>query len=162
MKGNRVKSITAIVLDVDGVLTDGRLYYDASGECIKTFHAHDGAGIVSWIRSGGKIALLSGRNTPIVARRAANLGIEDVLQGHEEKEPAFESLLKRWGISARQVCYVGDDLPDIPVMRQCGFAVAVANALPEVKAAAKYVTKLPGGSGAVRETIDLLMKKETG
>ncbi|MCG3138744.1 MAG: 3-deoxy-D-manno-octulosonate 8-phosphate phosphatase KdsC [Phycisphaerae bacterium] len=154
------RDIQALVLDVDGVLTDGRLYYGEQGEQIKVFHVLDGAGIVEWIRRGLKLAILSGRNSPIINRRAQDLGITEVIQGALEKLEPFRQLIDRWGLAPQQVAYIGDDWPDIPPMQQCGFAVAVQNALPEVKQASKLVTRASGGAGAVREAIDYLLSQK--
>lgn len=149
--------IRAIVLDVDGVLTDGRLYFTAAGESMKAFYVQDGTAIKAWQHSGRQLAFLSGRESPVVEARAKDLGVSCVVQGRVDKLEPFRELVSSWSLRPEQVCYVGDDTPDIPPMRACGFAVAVANAVPEVKKYAQYVTAVAGGAGAVREIIDHLL-----
>jgi len=152
-----LQTIRAIVLDVDGVLTDGRLYFAESGEALKVFSVHDGTAIKAWRRHGGRVAFLSGRSSPIVERRAEELGVDRVIQGQDEKLEPFRQLVESWSLDPEQVCYVGDDSADVPPMRASGFAVAVANAVPEVKQHARYVTTARGGAGAVREVVDYLL-----
>jgi 3-deoxy-D-manno-octulosonate 8-phosphate phosphatase (KDO 8-P phosphatase) len=156
----RFAAIELLVLDVDGVLTNGLITYTDAGHEIKSFHVRDGTGIKVWRLSGKRSAILTGRLSPIVNRRAAELGIDVVVQGHDKKWEAFGRILSETGLRADQVCMVGDDLPDLPVLRECGIGVAVANAAPELKAAAAYVTSLPGGDGAVREVIEWLMRSQ--
>ncbi len=151
-------SITLLVLDVDGVLSDGRIVLDARGSEIKTFHCLDGQGIKYWLRAGRRAALLSGRASKAVTRRAAGLGVKAVYMGVKDKLPVFEKILKRFRASAENACYMGDDLVDIPAMARAGFAVAPANAVDEVKRVAHYVTAADGGAGAVRETIERILK----
>jgi 3-deoxy-D-manno-octulosonate 8-phosphate phosphatase (KDO 8-P phosphatase) len=158
MTPDRFARIELLVLDVDGVLTDGRVVYTANGDEIKSFHVRDGSGLKFWRQSGKKIAILSGRTSPAVDRRAAELGITTVVQGVGEKLPAFRRILSDLGLRPDQACAVGDDLPDLPVLRHCGLGVAVADAVPELKAAAAYVTAVPGGHGAVREAVEWLMR----
>ncbi|HEX3150493.1 MAG TPA: HAD hydrolase family protein [Gemmataceae bacterium] len=150
--------IRLLLLDVDGVLTDGRVVYSDAGHEIKSFHVRDGSGLKYWRQSGGRTAILSGRSSAAVTRRAAELGIEPVVQGVDEKLPAFRRILNELGMQADQVCAIGDDLPDLPVLRQCGLPVAVADAAPEVRQLARFVTSTPGGHGAVREAIEWLMR----
>lgn len=152
-----IRNIQGMVLDVDGVLTDGRLYFAEAGEVTKAFHVHDGTAIKNWQRRGRKIAFLSGRSSPIVAARARDLGVVDVVQGREDKLEPFLELVKAWSLTPEQVCYVGDDTADLPPMRASGFAVAVANAASDVKAIADHVTLACGGAGAVREIVDYLL-----
>ncbi len=151
--------IRAIVLDVDGVLTDGRLHLTESGEAVKVFYVQDGSAIKRWLSGGRQLAWLSGRSSPIVADRAAELGVVTVHQGIEDKLPVWLDIISAWNIPAEQVCCVGDDIADIPLLDHCGYAVAVANAVPAVKRHADYVTVASGGRGAVREVIDLLHEK---
>jgi len=151
-------AIEMLVLDVDGVLTDGRLIIHSDGTESKHFHTHDGHGIRLWLRAGLKVALLSGRACPAVERRAEQLGIPHVLLDRHFKRPALEELLQEVRLTAAQVAYIGDDLPDLPVMRHVGFGVAVANAVAEVKEQADYVTARSGGRGAVREVIEHILK----
>jgi 3-deoxy-D-manno-octulosonate 8-phosphate phosphatase (KDO 8-P phosphatase) len=150
--------IQLLLLDVDGVLTDGRVVYTDAGQEIKAFHVRDGSGLKYWRRSGRRVAILSGRSSPAVTRRAAELGIDPVIQGADEKLPALRRILSETGLRPDQVCAVGDDLPDLPVLTRCGLAVAVADAVPEIRAAAHWVTTAPGGQGAVREAIEWLMR----
>jgi 3-deoxy-D-manno-octulosonate 8-phosphate phosphatase (KDO 8-P phosphatase) len=158
MTPDRFARIELLVLDVDGVLTDGRVVYTANGDEVKSFHVRDGSGLKFWRQSGKKVAILSGRASPAVDRRAAELGITTVVQGVGEKLPAFRRILNDLGLRPDQACAVGDDLPDLPVLRHCGLGVAVADAVPELKAAAAYVTTVPGGHGAVREAVEWLMR----
>lgn len=155
----RARGVKLIVLDVDGVLTDGRLYYGESGEIIKAFDVRDGYGLKQWHDSGGRTAIISGRNSKIVEHRAAELGIIYVHQGRDDKANAFNELLAEAKVSADECCFVGDDSLDVPVMREVRLAVAVADAHQDAKAAAHYVTRLGGGRGAVREVTDLLLRK---
>jgi 3-deoxy-D-manno-octulosonate 8-phosphate phosphatase (KDO 8-P phosphatase) len=154
----RFAAIELLVLDVDGVLTNGRITYTDAGHEIKSFHVRDGTGIKVWRLSGKRSAILTGRSSPIVNRRAAELGVDIVVQGTEKKLEGLRRILSETGLRADQACMVGDDLPDLPVLKECGIGVAVANAAPELKAAAAYVTSLPGGDGAVREVIEWLMR----
>jgi 3-deoxy-D-manno-octulosonate 8-phosphate phosphatase (KDO 8-P phosphatase) len=150
--------IRLLLLDVDGVLTDGRVVYTDAGQEIKSFHVRDGSGLKYWRQSGKRVAILSGRSSPAVTRRAAELGINPVVQGADEKLPAFQRILKETGLQADQVCAIGDDLPDLPVLQHSGLAVAVADAAAEVRRLAHFVTTVPGGQGAVREAIEWLMR----
>jgi 3-deoxy-D-manno-octulosonate 8-phosphate phosphatase (KDO 8-P phosphatase) len=154
---DRAARIELLLLDVDGVLTDGSIIYGEAIE-LKRFHVRDGSGLKFWRDSGKRAAILSGRSTPAVNRRAAELGIDPVIQGRSEKLPAFEELLACTGLDPAQVCAVGDDVPDLPVLRRCGLAIAVADSCAEVRVAADYITGPPGGRGAVRDAIEWLMK----
>jgi len=153
----RAKGIKLLVLDIDGVLTDGRLYYGATGETLKVFDVRDGYGLKRWHDFGGKSAIISGRNSPIVERRASELGISYVYQDRDDKARAFDELLSQTQVSADECCFVGDDSLDVPVMQQVRLAVAVADAHEDAKAAAHHVTQLGGGRGAVREVTDILV-----
>lgn len=150
--------IQMLVLDVDGVLTDGRLVINGDGSESKAFHTHDGHGIRLWQRAGLKVAFLSGRASEPTSRRAEQLGVEHVLQDCHYKLDAMKELLSHVNLSPQQVAYVGDDLPDLPVIIYVGFGIAVANAVAEVKQHADYVTSRPGGGGAVREVIEHILK----
>ena len=154
----RCNTIELILTDVDGVLTDGGVIFDNQGIEIKRFHARDGLGIKLWQRAGFPFGLITARTSHIVKLRAAELGIEHLRQGFEEKLPAAREIMQQLDIAAEQVCFIGDDLPDVAVMQAVGLGVAVADAVEEVKTAAGYVTKLNGGQGAVRETIELILK----
>lgn len=153
-----VNQIKLLVLDVDGVLTDGGLILHADGTESKRFDVQDGHRIKMWQRTGRQCALLSGRYTKATELRAQQLAIPYVLQDCKDKLPAFEDLLRRAGLEARETAYVGDDLPDLPVLRRVGFAAATANAVEEVRQAAHYVTQRPGGHGAVGEVIEVILK----
>jgi len=154
----RCSGIAMLVLDVDGVLTDGGIVYADNGVELKQFHVRDGSGLKIWQHAGKRAAIITGRTSPIVAVRAAELGIEPVYQGAMEKVPAYRRLLADAGLRPEQVCFVGDDVPDLPLLGSCGLAVAVADACLEVRAAAHYVTRARGGRGAVRETIELILR----
>ncbi len=154
----RFARIELLLLDVDGVLTDGSVTYTDDGHEIKSFHVRDGSGIKAWQRSGKRVAILSGRSSPAVIRRAKELGIGLVMQGADDKRVALRRILEETGLRADQVCAIGDDLPDLPVLIACGLGIAVADAAQELKDAAAFVTSLPGGRGAVREAIEWLMR----
>lgn len=150
-------AIRLLVLDVDGVLTDGRLYFGARGEALKVFHARDGYGIRSLIGVGVEVAVISARRSAAVSARCRELGIARVMQGAADKLAAFERLCQRAQVAARACACVGDDLPDVPLLAAVGLAFAVADAHPLARRAAHYVTALPGGMGAVREVCDRLL-----
>ncbi|MBN2270219.1 MAG: HAD hydrolase family protein [Sedimentisphaerales bacterium] len=150
--------IELLVLDVDGVLTDGSIIVNADGSEAKSFNVRDGHGIRLWQRAGFKTAIISGRSSPPTKIRAEQLEIEHVLEGCHYKLPALEKLLDELGLAPENVAYIGDDLPDLPVMRCVGFGAAVANADNELKEYADYVTARPGGAGAVREVIEYILK----
>jgi len=150
-------AIRLLVLDVDGVMTDGRLHYDASGESGKTFHARDGYGIKALLAAGIDVAVISGRESAAVSRRCKELGIRHLHQGIDDKAPVLAQLLAALDIPPRQCACVGDDRPDMPLLAQAGLAVAVADAHPEALAIAHRRTRLPGGAGAVREVCDWLL-----
>ncbi len=156
--GRAVNPIRLIMLDVDGVLTDGSLPYLSDGNEFKAFHVQDGSAIKLWQKCGGVAAIVSGRNLASVTHRAKGLGIEAVIQGVAEKVEAYESLLKRYGLSDAQVCVVGDDWMDIPPMRRSGYPIAVANAVAAVKRTARYVTRRRGGDGAIAEVVERLLR----
>ncbi len=153
----RARSIRLLVLDVDGVLTDGRLFISAAGEELKVFHVRDGAGLVAIQRAGITVAIISGRDSPAVTRRAAELGIRHVHQGVADKGALLDRLLVELGIAAEEAACVGDDTPDAPLLRRAGLAIGVADAHPALLAAAHWVTTSNGGQGAVREVCDLLL-----
>ena len=155
---SRARKITTVIFDVDGVLTDGSVIVDASGGEIKRFNVQDGTGIKYLERAGVRVVLRSGRDSRAVDARAGELGIEDVYQGYKDKVDAYGELKKLRGLGDGEIAYVGDDLPDIPVMRLAGLAVAVRNARPEVKSIAHVVTEAAGGFGAAREFAEWLLK----
>jgi len=154
----RASAIELLLLDVDGVLTDGGIFYTDAGTEAKRFHVRDGSGLKLWHAAGKRSAIVSGRSSVVVERRAAELGIRPVLQGRDDKLRAFAEVLAETGLRAEQVCAIGDDLPDLPVLRRCGLAVAVADACREVREGAHFVTSAPGGHGAVRDTVEWLLK----
>ncbi len=149
--------IRLVILDVDGVLTDGRLYFDAQGEALKVFHARDGHGLKLLQATGIQVAVISGRSSPAVTARCRELGIEAVEQGCEDKRVALERILRRFDVNTSETLCIVDDTTDLPLMLSVGYAVAVADAHPEVRAAAARTTQLPGGYGAVREVCDWLL-----
>ncbi|MFO0850819.1 MAG: HAD hydrolase family protein [Gemmataceae bacterium] len=155
---NQVSRIELLLLDVDGVLTDGSIVYTDGGEELKRFHVRDGAGLKLWRLAGMRAAIVSGRASAAVSRRAAELGIEPVLQGRDDKSAALDEVLAVTGLTADRVAAIGDDLPDLPVLTRCGVAIAVADACEEVRAAADRVTITPGGHGAVREAVEWLLR----
>jgi len=154
-----ISNIQLLILDVDGVLTDGGIIRDDTGQQIKRFHVRDGTGIVMWRRLNKDIAIITGKESEVVSHRAAELGIEHVYQNVANKLDAYKELLESLELNESQVAYVGDDLPDLPVMKRCAAPIAVADAAEEVRAVAKYVTKYPGGYGAVRDAIEWLCKE---
>jgi len=154
----RARAVRLAIFDVDGVMTDGTLYIGANGESFKAFNILDGYGVKLLQSAGVACAILSGRSSEAVARRAAELSIGHVVQGSADKVADFDKLLKRVCVDANACAFVGDDLPDLAVMKRCGLAVAVANAVPAVKESAHYVTRASGGRGAVREFCELLIE----
>jgi 3-deoxy-D-manno-octulosonate 8-phosphate phosphatase (KDO 8-P phosphatase) len=157
---DRCNAIELLVVDVDGVLTDGGIEYGSARDGVmelKRFHVRDGFALRAWERCGKKTGLITGRDSPIVVARAQEVGIGFVYQGATEKMPAYRRLLTETGVRAEAVCYIGDDLPDLPPLRHCGLAVAVADACPEARAEAHHVTRAAGGCGAVREVIAMIL-----
>ncbi len=152
--------IQLICLDVDGVLTDGGIYLDDRGVETKRFHVRDGLGLSIWRQLGGELAIITGRSGLAVRHRADELGIEHVFQGSTDKVADFGRLLNDLGLTASQAAMIGDDLPDLPVLRLCGYPMAVADAAREVREDAEYVTTRPGGLGAVREAVEHLLKAQ--
>lgn len=153
----KAQHIRLLALDVDGVLTDGRLYFSEAGDEIKTFDTQDGHGIKMLQSAGVQVAIITGRTTELVPRRARNLGIAHVQQGREDKLVALHELIATLGLGLDEVAYVGDDWPDLPAILAAGLGVAVANAHSELRQRADHVTTLAGGRGAVREVCDLLL-----
>lgn len=146
-----------VAFDIDGVFTDGRFYLSNDGIESKAFHTHDGFGVRQLIGAGVEVAVISGRESAAVEKRMNELGVRYVLQGSADKVAAFEALVEKLGISEAEAVYVGDDLPDLPLLRRVGFSVAVSNARDEVKVACDYTTDKAGGFGAVREVCDLVL-----
>lgn len=153
----RAARVKMMIFDVDGVLTDGGMYYDAQGEAIKRFDVHDGLGIKLLPEFGISTAIISARLSPITARRAQDLGISHVFQGAQEKDIAFAELLKQTGLTADECGYMGDDIIDLPLLKLVGFAVSVPNGSPEAQAQAHHVTSAAGGHGAARELCEFLL-----
>jgi 3-deoxy-D-manno-octulosonate 8-phosphate phosphatase (KDO 8-P phosphatase) len=151
-------AIEFLLLDVDGVLTDGRVHFDRDGQEYKSFHVHDASGIVYWHRRGGRSGLLSGRGGEVVERRAKELGIHEVMLRRIDKQNAFQELLQRLQLDPQRIAYVGDDLLDLPVLRAVGFAATVPEARPEVLAVAQFVARRPAGFGAVRDVVEELLR----
>jgi len=156
----RAKRIKLLLMDCDGVLTDGRLWLTADGDEQKTFHARDGQGISLCHHAGLKTGIISGRTSSAVERRAQDLKMSYVRQYAKDKVKALNEILAAAGVTADECAYIGDDVADIPVMQRVALAVAVADAVPETKQAAHYVTGLKGGHGAVREVCDLILKAQ--
>jgi 3-deoxy-D-manno-octulosonate 8-phosphate phosphatase (KDO 8-P phosphatase) len=158
---DRAADIRLLVLDVDGVLTDGRLLFTARGEEIKSFHVRDGAGIKQLMEHGVQVAVISGRESKAVERRMAELGISWVRQGVAHKAVVLRELLGILGLGPQALGVVGDDTPDLPMFEMARLAIAVADAHPSARAAAHHVTRTPGGAGAVREVCDLIIEAHT-
>ncbi len=154
----RAARIRLLVLDVDGVLTDGGLYFGAAGEDTKRFFVRDGLAVVAAQRAGLRVAVISGRASAAVTRRMAELGVREVHQGVADKAAAVEELMTRLGMRAAEVAVMGDDLPDLPAMRKAGLGLAPANGAPEVRRAAHWVARCRGGEGAVREAVEMLLR----
>jgi 3-deoxy-D-manno-octulosonate 8-phosphate phosphatase (KDO 8-P phosphatase) len=156
----RASRVRLLVLDVDGVLTDGTLYFSADGEELKAFNIQDGLG-VKLLRGGGvEIAIITGRRSAALERRAENLGVTRLMQGIEDKLAAFTELADGLGLTAERIGCVGDDLPDLPLLRRCALSVAVPEAPRRVRDAAHYVTRAGGGRGAVREVCELILEAQ--
>ena len=153
----RARRVRLMVFDVDGVLTDGRLWYGPRGEALKAFHTLDGHGLKMLAQSGITAAILSGRSSPAVALRAAELGLAHVLQGAQDKAAGFATLLARLGVAPAEAGCMGDDVPDLPVLERCGFACAPREAHASVLRAAHYVAAAPAGAGAAREVCEYLL-----
>jgi len=154
----RARGVGLAIFDVDGVLTDGTIYIGKRGEEFKAFNILDGHGLKMLQSAGVTCAILSGRSSEAVTRRAAELAVTHVVQGSADKVADFEKLTQRIGVDAQACAFVGDDLPDLAVMKRCGLAVAVANAVAAVKESAHYVTAAHGGRGAVREFCELVLE----
>ena len=154
----RCQDVELILSDVDGVLTDGGVIFNNEGIETKQFHIRDGLGIKLWQRAGYKFGIVTARNSHIVKVRSAELGIEIVRQGFEEKLSKVRGIIEQQGLQPEQTCFIGDDLTDLPAIKRMGFGVAVHDAAEEVREAAHFVTRLGGGRGAVRETIEFILK----
>lgn len=148
--------IKLLLMDCDGVMTDGRLYFGPTGEELKVFHARDGEGIAGWNKAGFRSGVISGRNSPMVEMRCGQLGMEFIFQGRKDKAAAFDEIIALSGAVPAETAFIGDDTPDIQVFERVGLAVAVADAHVSVRNAAHWVTASKGGRGAVREVIDMI------
>lgn len=155
-----MNNVKIVIIDVDGVLTDGKIMLDAKGNESKVFYVQDGTGITYLHRAGIKTAIISGRKSMAVEHRAKELCIEDVYQGVHNKIEAYENILKKHKIKDNETCYIGDDLIDLPILRRAGFSVSVPNASLEVKRNVSYVTNAPGGYGAIREVTEKILKSQ--
>lgn len=156
----RLKLVKLAIFDVDGVMTDGRIIYGDHGDELKHFDVQDGFGMAMLSRAGIRTAMITAKKSRINQRRAKELHVEKLYQNAKDKLKVYERALKKFKVSHEEVCYVGDDLIDLPVLSRVGFAVAVANAVEEVKQKAHYVTERSGGRGAVREVVDLILKTQ--
>ena len=153
----RARKVKLLLMDCDGVLTDGRLYYSANGEELKVFNVKDGQGLVSWHRAGYKSGIISGRNSEIVKNRATELGISYIKQNSHDKTQCFFEILEEEKISKNEIAFIGDDIGDIDLLKIVGFPVSVADAVEELNPFILYKTEAKGGYGAVRELTDLLL-----
>jgi 3-deoxy-D-manno-octulosonate 8-phosphate phosphatase (KDO 8-P phosphatase) len=156
----RARKIRLLVMDVDGVLTDGRMVLSDGGGELKMFHTHDGVGLALAHRAGLKTALVTGESSPIAKARGEKLGVGTVVLGARRKGDVVEALLAETGVPAEALAYVGDDLLDVPALERAGLAIAVADAVPDVRAIAHVVTKAAGGRGAVRECVELILRAQ--
>lgn len=156
----KINKVKLLIMDIDGVLTDGRIVLDARGEELKFFDVQDGFGIVLLREAGLKTAILSARSAPAVTARALDLKIDKVCQDAYPKLGVYEGLIRELGLKDEEVCFIGDDLPDLAVFKRVGFPVAVQNAVGEIKKHADYVTVREGGNGAVREVVELILKTQ--
>lgn len=153
----QARSLQLLICDIDGVFSDGRIYMGNHGEELKTFHTRDGFGVKALLNAGIEIAVITGRESQIVSDRMNSLGVKHIYQGQDNKLVAMNMLLDKLELKPEQVAYIGDDVIDLPVMRQCGLGIAVADAHPLVKKEANYITSIRGGFGAVRELADLIL-----
>ena len=158
---SKIKKIKCLIVDVDGVLTDGKIIIDHQGRETKEFDVQDGFGLVLMRRAGFKTAILSARSASCVTARAQDLNFDMICQDARPKISKYEEILKTFNLKDNEVCFIGDDLPDLQVLKRVGFSVSVPNGRQEVKKSADYITKLPGGSGAVREIVELILKTQT-
>ena len=156
----KAKRIKFLILDVDGVLTDGKIIYDSEGKEMKFFNVLDGLGIVLLRRAGIKTAIITAKTSKVVMRRSKDMQVFAVYQNVAKKEKTYKKILKKFKLTDSQVCFIGDELIDLPVLNRAGFSVAVSNAVPEVKRKADYITKRSGGEGAVREVIEIILKSQ--
>ena len=156
-QADKARAIKLVAFDIDGIMTDGRLYFSSLGDEIKAFNVKDGLGIKLLRQTGVEVAIITGRNAELVNRRAKDLKIEKLVQGREDKKVALQELVARTELTPEQVAYMGDDLPDLPAIRYAGLGVSVSDALPLVKEHADIITQSNGGDGAVRELCEMIM-----
>ena len=154
----KAEKVKFFITDVDGVLTDGRIIFTEQGDEIKLFHVHDGMGVKLGQKAGLKFAVITGRKSEIVARRAEELGVTEVYQGIEEKGKIFDQLLEKYGLTEEETAYIGDDINDLPVLERCGLALTVATGVDKVKEKVDYITDKKGGRGALREAVKLILE----
>ncbi|TWT36746.1 3-deoxy-D-manno-octulosonate 8-phosphate phosphatase KdsC [Posidoniimonas corsicana] len=153
------RRIKLLLSDVDGVMTDGSVLYDSTGAELKSFNIRDGLGIRLWQRAGGVFGVVTGRESPMVERRCRELDVAILVQNSGDKLPKVQQIASEQGVTLDEIAYIGDDLPDLPVIQAVGLGVAVADAAEEVLHAADYTTQLPGGRGAIRELIEVILKQ---
>ena len=156
----RARRVRLVIFDVDGVLTDGKLWYTPQGDELKAFHAFDGHGVKLLLMAGLETGIISGRDSPAVAKRAKELGIEHVMQGVEDKHAAFDRMLRRAKVKRAATAYMGDDLVDLPVLTRCGFACAPHEAPEDVRRRAHYIASASAGHGAAREVCEFILEAQ--
>lgn len=156
----KAQKIKLLILDVDGVLTDNRLYYGDQGEAYKTFHTRDGHGMVLLQKSGIEIGIITGRSSKIVSQRMADLKVKHVFQGVPDKLPTFLKLVKDLQLDFSEIAYIGDDILDLPILTRIGLAVTPADGDPEVKSRVDYISQYAGGQGCVREVCELILRSQ--
>lgn len=157
---DRAKNIKLLIMDVDGVLTDGRIVYDEWGDELKFFDVQDGAGLWLWASIGLKSAIITARKTKLVRRRAKEMRVTEVYQNAFDKRAVYGKCKRRLKVNDEEVCYIGDDLMDIPILKRAGLAVSVPNGSLEAKSVSHYITKAKGGRGAIREVIEIILKAQ--
>lgn len=155
-------NVKALVTDVDGIWTNGKIWLGPDGESYRGFYIHDGHGVKSVLKAGYKVALISGSNAQDIKSRAEKLGVEEIHIGVQDKLPVFEQILTKWNLTSDEVLYIGDDQPDVPILDKVGLPVTVPNAHISLKEKDYYSTELPGGEGALRELCDLLVEEQKG
>ncbi|WP_367607141.1 KdsC family phosphatase [Legionella sp. W05-934-2] len=153
----KIRQIRCLICDVDGVLTDGRLYIDSNGNDMKSFHVQDGMGLKLLMAAGVEVAVITTSNTEVIDKRMAQLGVIHYFKGQVDKREAYQSLKEKLNLVDEQIAYIGDDYPDLPLIKWCGLGIAVANAIEPVKQQADWVTQTSGGNGAVREVCDAFL-----
>ena len=156
----KAKKVKLLLLDVDGVLTDGKIVFDSSGRQLKFFDVQDGLGVILLKRAGINTVLITARRSNVVTKRAKDIQVFKTYQDARDKRKAYEDIKKTMRLSDKEICFIGDELIDLPVLKRVGFAVAVPNACPEAKRQSDYITKKSGGSGAAREVIEIILKSQ--